>query len=387
MRVQTGLESLLHDIPVELRTGRVGLVTNAAAVTRQLESAFDALREAGLNIVALFSPEHGFFAAAPPGDKVDTLVDARTGIPIYSLYGESVRPTPEMLEGLTHLVVDLPIVGARFFTYESTLFHVMMAAAEADIDVVVLDRPNPITGVYVEGPILQDAYRSFVGMLPIPTRHGMTLGELGRMANDVLGIGVRLTVIPATGWTRDQWFDATGLPWAPPSPNMPSLDTATVYPGTCWVEGTTLSEGRGTPLPFQVVGAPGLDGYALAGRLNALELPGVRFRPVQFIPSIGKHKDTLCEGVQIHVLDREAFRPVRTVVALLAAVRDQDRNALMFLPSRVGGLLPFDRLVGNEEVRRALMAGVAWQEIVAPWEQEEMAFRAQRRRWLLYDET
>jgi len=384
MTVRVGLDSLVQPLPAFLRHARVGLVTNAAAVTRGLENAFEALRRVGLSIVALFTPEHGFFASADAGAPVDHGRDPHTGVPVYSLYGETWAPTEPMLEGVTHLLVDLPTVGARFFTYESTLVHVLRAGAHFSLPVVVLDRPNPITGRYVEGPLLREEYRSFVGLLPLPVRHGLTPGELAGFANRVLNIGAELSVIPLDGWKRSMWFDETGWPWVPPSPNIPSLDTATLYPGTCLVEGTTLSEGRGTPLPFQVVGAPGLDGQVLADVLNRADLAGVRFRPVQFTPCASKHRGRLCSGVQVHVIDRDEFWPVRTALALLAAVRDLAPDVLDFLPPREGNLHPFDRVVGNSSTRAALKGGAPWQEIVQGWDAEEQAFETERRAWLMY---
>lgn len=384
--VLTGLDMMLSALPSALRVGRVGLVTNAAAVTLDLCDCAVALHRAGVSIAAIFAPEHGLMAAVPAGEMVPHGVEPRLGTPVYSLYGDRFTPPPDVLASLTHLVVDLPDVGARFYTYVSTLIHVLHTAAGVDIPVIVLDRPNPIGGRHVEGPLLDPAYASFVGMAPVPVRHGMTVGELALLANDVLSIHASLTIIPLSGWRRVLWFDDTGRTWVPPSPNMARPQTAMVYPGTCLVEGTNLSEGRGTPYPFEVVGAPWLDGYALAERLNALELPGVHFRPTSFTPCAGKHTGDVCQGVHVHVVDREGFQPVRTGIHILAAARVQAPARFAFLPPTTGAEHPhFDLLMGNGNVRPALEQGVPAVEIAAAWMSEEEYFRQQRAAYLLYD--
>ncbi len=383
MPPEFGLDRLAVDSPPFLREGPVGVVTNAAATTADLRTAVEVLLGSGVEVAIIFAPEHGFTTGVPAGERVDHQVDPLTGVPIYSLYGERFAPPVEMLDGLTRIIVDLPDVGARFYTYVSTLVHVLRAAAQAGVPVLVLDRANPIDGVSVEGPILQEGYTSFVGMLPVPVRHGMTVGELARFANDVLDIGASLDVIPVRKWRRREMADAWGRPWVPPSPNMPHVETALLYPGMCLVEGTNLSEGRGTPYPFSVVGAPWVDGHVLAHHLNALGLFGVRFRPVSFLPCAGKYAGERCQGVQVHVTDRAQFRPVRTGIAILTTVRALYPESFTFPASGTKeDLRPFDRLIGNGKVRAQIEAGVPYEEIVAPWHEEEMAFRQQRRDYL-----
>ncbi len=383
--VITGLHRLVNEKGGMLRGKRVGLVTHAAAVTPDLQAAPDALVESGVALRALFAPEHGLESAEADADPVAHSVHPRFSIPIYSLYGETRRPTPAMLNDLDVLVFDMQDVGARFYTYLSTLFHVLTAAGEFGLPVIVLDRPNPINGLAIEGPLLEPGFESFVGVAPLPVRHGMTMGELARWLNAECNLRADLTVIPMEGWRRAMWFDDTGLPWAPPSPAMPHVSTATVYPGACLVEGTTLSEGRGTALPFELIGAPWLDAYGLAQSLNALGLPGVRFRPAQFIPSAGKHAGRLCQGVQVHVVDREALQPVRMGLHLVAACRTMAPGDFAFLPASWEGRAPhFDLLMGTSAPRAGLEAGASVAEIVALWRASEQEFHRQRAFALLY---
>lgn len=381
---RTGLDQLVAAPPVDLRGARVGLVTNAAAVTHDLRDSLWALREAGITVAALFAPEHGLATTVPAGEAVAHATEPRTGLPIHSLYRERQAPTPDQFEALTALVVDLPDVGARFYTYTSTLVAILQAATRHGLPVTVLDRPNPLTGAVIEGPGLAPGFRSFVGALPVPVRHGLTIGELARLANQRLEIGASLTIMPVAGWQRSAWFDETGLPWVPPSPNIPHPQSALIYAGTCLVEGTTLSEGRGTTLPFEVVGAPWLDGFRLAEALNALALPGVRFRPTSFVPCSSKHAHQTCQGVQFHIHDRTTFQPVRTALHLLAAARAQTPSDFAFLPPRAGERHHFDLLIGNDQVRPALAQGLPTADIIAPWAIDEAIFRRDRRPFLLY---
>jgi uncharacterized protein YbbC (DUF1343 family) len=385
MAVRTGLQLLIGERLDLVRGRRVGLVSHPAAVLPDLTGAVDALLGAGVRLVALFGPEHGFDAAAADGVGVDHSVDRRTGLPVYSLYGATREPTPEMLEGIDILVFDMQDIGARFYTLTSTLVYVLRAAARAGLPVIVLDRPNPINGRSVEGPLVEPGFESFVGMLPVPIRHGLTIGEIARYAAGRLEPGCDLTVLPMTGWERRRWFDQTGLPWVPTSPAMPHLSTATVYPGTCLIEGTNLSEGRGTALPFEMVGAPWLDGYRLASDLNARDLPGVRFRPVRFMPAAGKHAGTVCEGVQVHVLDRDAMRPLLVGLHLIAACRAQAPQSFCFLPPwRQGTPCHFDLLAGSSRLREGLEAGIRPEELVAAWAPHAAQFERERAAWLMY---
>lgn len=357
----------------------MGLITNPTGVHSNLTSTVDLLhRHPQVHLVALFGPEHGVRGEVQDGISIPSTTDPATGLPVYSLYGETRRPTPAMLQGLEALVFDLQDVGVRFYTYLTTLALAMEAAAEQGLSFVVLDRPNPITGVRVEGPLLDLRFRSFIGYLPIPLRHGLTLGELAIWFNRFGGIGVDLTVVPLQGWSRTMWFDQTGLPWIPPSPNMPTLETATVYPGTCLFEGTNLSEGRGTPRPFEWLGAPWLDGAAWAAAFNARNLPGVRCRPIHFIPTFSKYAGERCGGVQVHVCDRDRFEAVRTGLHLLETARAQAPDRFAWEASH------FDRLMGTDRVRQALDAGQPMDELVAEWTAEQRAWMEEARSCWLY---
>jgi uncharacterized protein YbbC (DUF1343 family) len=383
--IVTGLDLFISAQPDLVRGKRVGLVTHPAAVLPSLTSAVDALLDAGVRLTTLFGPEHGFDGSAADGAPVGDAVHPRTGLPVFSLYGPTQEPTPAMLTHVDVLVFDMQDVGARFYTFISTLFYVLRGAARAGKPVIVLDRPNPINGTRVEGPLVESGLESFVGSVPVPIRHGLTTGELARYVNSEHHLGADLTVVEMRGWRRDMWFDQTGLPWVPTSPGMPQLSTATVYPGLCFVEGTNLSEGRGTALPFETVGAPWLDGYELALSLNRLDLPGVRFRPVNFIPSASKHAEHRCGGVQVHVTDREAFRPVTTGLHVIAACRAQAPERFEFLSSSWEGCSPhLDLLTGVAAVREGLAAGRAVNDITASWSNVKSQFEEKRRPYLLY---
>jgi len=378
--MRNGIDVLLEQEGADLRGMRVGLITNPSGVTAGLESTIDALRRSpGVSLAALFAPEHGLSASVADGQPFASATDRRTGLPIYSLYhGQDKGPTPEMLRGLDALVLDIQDVGARFYTFISSMVEAMTAVAECGLAFIVLDRPNPISGTILEGPILDLAFQSFIGCHNIPIRHGLTMGELARLVNQERSLGAKLTVIPMAGWRREMWFDETGLPWVPPSPAMPNLATATLYPGMCLLEGTNVSEGRGTALPFQVAGAPWVDGYALAEMLNRLDLPGVRFRPSQFRPAASKWLGQLCEGVQVHVRDRQPFRAVRTALHIIAAIRQ------MYLDQFAWRERHFDLLMGSDATRLALDAGRPLEEIVASWETGLAVFARRRESCLIY---
>lgn len=383
--IKTGLEVLVTQEGERLRGHRIGLVTQSAAILPDVRSSVDALLDAGATLTALFGPEHGIDGASADAARIDHAVHEWLGIPIFSLYGAQHEPTPAMLAQVDLLVFDMQDVGVRFYTYLSTLFYVLRSAGAAGAPVLLLDRPNPISGVQVEGPLLEPECQSFVGMLSLPIRHGMTLGELACMINDEARLGADLTVLPMQGWRRSMWFDETGLPWAPTSPGIPQLSTAVVYPGACLVEGTTLSEGRGTALPFEVVGAPWLDGERLARTLNRLNLPGVRFRPVRFTPTDNKHAQLPCAGVQWHVLDRTEFCPVVTGVHVVAAIRSQHPDRFEFLATSWEGRPPhFDLLMGNARVRAGLEQGVSVEELTADWPTVAEQFHRRRHPYLLY---
>ena len=372
-----------------LRGLRVGVVANPASVDASLRHAVDRAASApGVTLAAVFGPQHGFRA-----DLQDNMIetpharDARRRVPVYSLYSETREPTAEMLAGLDALVVDLQDVGARIYTFVHTMANCLRAAARHGVPVIVCDRPNPIGGVAVEGPTLEAGYESFVGLFPIPMRHGMTIGELARLFNERFGIGAALEVIPLEGWRREMYWDDTGLPWVMPSPNMPTLDTAIVYPGGVLFEGTQLSEGRGTTRPFELLGAPWVDAEPFAARLNALGIAGARFRPVIFEPTFHKHARQPCGGVQIHVTDRRAFRPVLAGVAVMGEFHRAapDRFAWREPPYEyVHDLMPIDILAGSDRLRHAIEADVPAREIAQEWEVGTREFEAIRQPYLLY---
>ncbi|HEX2187253.1 MAG TPA: DUF1343 domain-containing protein, partial [Longimicrobiaceae bacterium] len=334
--VRPGVEVFLADPPAAVRGKRVGLITNQTGVDRAGTLTIDRLAASDdLELVALFSPEHGIRGAAAPGEKVASGTDPRTGLPVHSLYGETRKPTPEMLRGVEALVFDIQDVGARQYTYVYTMALGMQAAAEAGIPFVVLDRPNPIGGTVVEGALLDTAFATFVGMYPIPSRHGMTAGELARLFNREFGIGAEPTVVPAAGWRRDVPFDRTGLPWVAPSPNVPRLESAVHYPGTVFFEGTSLSVGRGSSHPFEQVGAPWLDAVEVAREMNMRHLPGVRFEAVSFTPERpgdGKFAGVPLRGVRLVATDRDAYRPVSAALVLLDAVYRRHREEFEWIP-------------------------------------------------------
>src|SRR6266436_8006729 len=320
--VLSGLDVLASRLSSLLRGRTVGLLSHQASVTRDLTHARQAIGAIrGVKLLRLFAPEHGLSGAAQDLVSVGAERDALTGLPVVSLYGKRLAPEPRALAGLGVLVVDLQDVGARYYTFVWTMALTMRAAARVGLPVVVLDRPNPLGGEKLEGNMPDPRFASFVGLHPLPTRHGMTIGEVAGYLNDTHGLGCDLTVVPMLGWRRAMLWEDTGLPWVAPSPNMPTPDTARVYPGGCLVEGTNLSEGRGTTRPFEWIGAPYLDGHRYAAALDAMSLPGVRFRPARFIPTFHKWAGEVCGGVQIHVTDRRRFRPFRTGIAAIAVAR------------------------------------------------------------------
>lgn len=369
-----GIDVLLRDSVRLVRGRRVGLVTNQAGVDHAGVSDVDRLRGAGIELVALFSPEHGFRGTADPGARVTSSTDSATGLPIYSLYGRTSAPTDAMLAGIDLLLVDLQDAGARYYTYLWTTVEVMRAAAGRGIPVVVLDRPNPLGGA-VQGNVLDTAFRSPVGLLAIPMRHGLTLGELARLARHDLGLATDLRIVPVAGWRRSAYFDATGLPFVPPSPNLRSLEALMHYPGLCLFEGTNLSVGRGTDHPFEQVGAPWLDTTAGLRALAAEHLPGVAFSGVRFTPvrpGDGRYAGTLVAGIRLRVTDRTAYDPTRTAIALLRVLRPR----LEYVPRQ------FDRLAGDGgELRQAAGRGSP-----IDWTRAQADFRARRSPFLLYPE-
>jgi uncharacterized protein YbbC (DUF1343 family) len=395
--VRPGISVLLDERRDLLAGRRVAVLSGPSGVLPDLTSSAAALARAA-DVRAFFGPEHGLLGAAPEAAHVAD--GEQSGVPVYSLYGEHSAPTAEQLAGIDVVVCDYQDIGTRFYTYAWTLVRLMAAAARCSVAVIVCDRPNPLGGLAVEGPGLQPGYRSLIGLHDVPIRHGLTLGELARLANAELGLGCELEVVPCQGWRRAQRWPETGLPWCPPSPNMPSHQANTVYPGTCLAEGANLSVGRGTAMPFEWVGAPWVDGPALAEALNGTGLPGVRWRAVAFTPALPPYVGEVCQGAQPHVSDLEALRPVLGGVALLAALRDLHPGRFAISPAdgiyadaaqmaargygESGGAAHFDRLAGGPELRLALEAGEAVEAIAAGWETGEAAFRARRQPYLIY---
>jgi uncharacterized protein YbbC (DUF1343 family) len=388
-RTVLGIERLCESDLGLIRGERVGLVCNQASVDHDLRHSADVLRSnQGVNLKALFGPQHGI-----RGDVQDNMVetphtlDKETGLPVYSLYSETREPTEEMLADLDVLVCDLQDVGCRIYTFVYTIANCMRAAAKFGKRVVVCDRPNPINGVSVEGNVLETEFASFVGQYPIPTRHGMTAGELARTFNSHWGINCELEVLTMEGWSRDLWFDETDAPWVIPSPNMPTLDSATVFPGTVHLEGTQVSEGRGTTRPFELVGAPYVEAAEFERHLQAIGLPGVRFRASNFLPTFQKHAGSVCGGVQIHVTDRQSFKPVLTGVAVVKACFDLYAESFRWKEppyEYVFDKHPFDVISGTDALRQSIERGDSLEEIRNSWAGGLSEFESLRSEYLLY---
>jgi uncharacterized protein YbbC (DUF1343 family) len=389
MRVKPGIEAFLSDKRGLIRGARVGAVVHPASVLPDLEHTADALLASeGFRLACLFGPQHG-----ARGEKQDNMVESEfyqdpdTGLPVHSLYGQTRRPTQEMMKDIDVLLFDLQDVGTRVYTFINTMSYCMEACAEYGKQLVVLDRPNPVNGRQVEGNLLDQEYRSFVGLYPIPMRHGMTAGELALLFKSEFGIPCDLTVIPMERWERGFWFDQTGLPWVQPSPNLPTCDSVIVYPGTVLLEGTCLSEGRGTTRPFELVGAPFIRSRQFAGELNALQLPGVWFRPVHFQPTFQKWAGQMCGGVQIHVRDREAFEPYLTGIAVIATANALYPKSFQWRDPPYEyemKKLPIHILCGGTEIPEMISRGASIEQIRRSWEKDVDAFLRLRARHLLY---
>jgi uncharacterized protein YbbC (DUF1343 family) len=397
--VQTGLDVLLEDGIGGLRGRRVGVLCHPASVNSRLVHIVDALAEARVKLTRLFGPEHGIRGEAQDMIGVEGNCDPRTGIPVTSLYGEtfeSLLPAASELAGIDVLIIDLQDVGSRYYTFIWTMAMCLQSAARAGVAVMVLDRPNPIGGAAVEGGEVLPGVESFVGLGSIPVRHGLTIGEVARLVRAGMPWGGErfnrpldcdLQIVAMRGWQRGDLFDATGLPWVLPSPNMPTVDTALVYPGLCLLEGTNISEGRGSTRPFEIFGAPFLDGYGLADRLAADGLPGVRFRPLSFRPTFHKFAGQVCGGVQLHVLDRVAFRPYLTGVAILRALRALAGEAFRWRTEKyefVSNRPAIDLLTGGDAIRRGIDAGSSLDDLRSTWQAAEDAFAERRRACLVY---
>lgn len=404
-KVKTGIDVFMEKHLDLVRGKKVGLVTNPSGRTGGLKSTAQVFYESpDIYLAALYSPEHGLRGSAQAGEYVPFFIDKHFNLPVFSLYGQSRKPEKEMFAGIDEymrsfdivdegkipessvlgrldvLVFDIQDVGTRIYTYASTMAYCMQVCAEIGLKFIVLDRPNPINGVDMEGPVLEyPEYNSFVGLYPIPVRHGMTIGELACLYNECFfDRKADLTVIPMEGWKRDMWYDRTGLPWVSPSPNMPTMETALVYPGQVFLEGTNISEGRGTTLPFHMFGAPWIDGYELCSQLNGLHLPGVTFREVWFTPTFSKYKGEICGGAQLHVLDRDSYRPFSTALHIMKVIRDSYRETFLFHEEY------FDKIMGTSRIRLSLENGGKVENILDGLSGELEQFAKLRSRYLLY---
>lgn len=387
-QVRTGFETLASSGFKELRGQRIGMISNPTGVLRDLTHEVDVLAATPeVDIVAVFGPEHGFRGVSQAGQGQPFFIDAKTGLPVYNAYNDAARMSDQFAEaGIDTVVFDIQDVGARFYTYIWTMYLAMEAAAELGLRFVVLDRPNPITGVEAEGPVLHPEHSTFVGLKPIAQQHGMTVGELAQLFNgeflpEAIGKQVDLTVVPMRNWFRDMWFEETGLPWVLPSPNMPTVDTAVVYPGTALFEATALSEGRGTTRPFELIGAPDID-HRWAEALNARNLPGVRFREAYFTPTISKQANKVCGGVQVYVEDRDAFDAIRTGLTMIVTQR-QEFPEYRWRSQDVTSFW-LDKLTGTSRARLVIDAGGDVDEIVAGWQDDLAEFRRTRDKYLIY---
>ena len=389
-KIRIGADRLLNECSELIEGKRVGVLTNHTGQLSNGQSIIDALAKSDLcKLKALYGPEHGIAGDTPDGEVVDHGHDPRYGVQVFSLYGKTHKPTPEMLKGVDVIVCDIQDVGARFYTFISTIALALEAAGEQRIPFVLLDRPNPIRGLSFDGPVRVPSLKCFVAWMPIPVTHGLTIGELAKLWNDegwlANGVKAPLSIVEMEGWKRSMWHDETGLTWVPPSPNMPSLATAVTYPGTCFVEGTSVSEGRGTSTPFQVLGAPWADPEKILKELSAFTIPGVMFSEIAFTPveipataSEPKFEGSVCRGIQLSVTDRNIVRPVYLGVAILSAFKRAHPAETVFRNRR------FDILTGNKNVRQQLERGLHPDEICKGWEDGLRAFGEVRSKYLIY---
>ncbi|WP_245954605.1 exo-beta-N-acetylmuramidase NamZ family protein [Paenibacillus flagellatus] len=385
--VLSGADRLAASAASYLEGKRFGLLTNPTGMTRDFRSTIDVCAELGsAKLTALFACEHGIRGERQAGLLFEDETDPALGIPVFSLYGKHRAPTADMLEAVDAVVFDIQDLGVRFYTYLTTLVYTMQACAKAGKELIVLDRPNPLGGVAVEGGLLRDGYQSMVGVWQVPFRTGMTIGEFARLVNDQSEPKCRLQVVPLEGWSRRMEYPETGLPWMMPSPNMPTMDTVRVYSGTCLFEGTNLSEGRGTTKPFEMIGAPWLDGKATADALNRRGLPGVVFHPVYFTPMFSKQKGELCSGIQVYVTDPQAYRAVRTGLYMLEQIQKMHPDQFQWLPPyKEGGKTFIDLLSGGDRVRLTLHEPGAAERIADDWDREAAEWAKTREAYLLYE--
>lgn len=387
--VKLGLEKILDEKLHILKSQKIGLICNQASVNHKFEHAADLFYEnSQINLTTLFGPQHGI-----RGDVQDNMVetshtkDKRTGLPVYSLYSETREPTEEMLENVDSLVFDLQDVGCRVYTFIYTMAYAMRACSKFNKRFIVLDRPNPINGIDVEGNSLKKGHESFVGLFPIPMRHGLTVGELSLLFNKEFEIGCDLEVVTMDDWERELYYDETDCPWVIPSPNMPTVDTAVVFPGTVMLEGTKVSEGRGTTKPFELIGAPYIDSQEFADSLKQLKLPGVIFRPTSFLPTFQKHKDTVCSGVFLHITERNKFEPVLTGIALIKTIFDLYETKFEWKDPPYEYEYernPFDVINGTTEIRELIERKVTLDNIKLSWQNDVKEFSDLKKKYHLY---
>jgi uncharacterized protein YbbC (DUF1343 family) len=386
--VINGLDILLQDTAA-LKNRRIGLIANQTSVSAGLDYSWSLLERSGIRLMRLFSPEHGLFSTEQ--DQIAVGRQPETGCEIVSLYGDSehtLKPDRSLLEGLDLVLFDIQDVGSRYYTYVNTLALFMDAAQGLDIEVMVLDRPNPLGGTCVEGPQLDPAFHSFVGVMPVPVRHGLTAGEIAHFYRDYKKLDLNLSVITMQGWSRSMLFPETGLPWVPPSPNMPSFQVAEVYPGMCLFEGLNVSEGRGTTTPFLMSGAPFIDPFELAAHLSPLQLEGVAFRPTWFRPTFHKYRDEVIGGIYLHVTDHSRFKPFAAGVAMTCALKELYPEHVSFLDSvyEFNDTIPaFDLLAGSGAIRSMILRGDSTETILASWLGDEAEFAAVKQNFHLYD--
>jgi uncharacterized protein YbbC (DUF1343 family) len=388
--VSSGIDRFEKIFPERFYGSKAGILIHPASVNKKLSHTKEVLlKSRKIKIKAFFGPQHGIF-----GNTQDNMIewegflDKETGIPVFSLYGKTRKPTSQMLDDIDIFIIDLQDIGARYYTFIWTMALCMEACEKKGIPVIVLDRVNPIGGHLTEGPLIKSEFTSFVGLHPLPVRHGMTIGEIALYFRDKFYQRLDLTVIPLKGWRRFFWFDNTGLPWVMPSPNMPTLETAEVYPGMCLFEGTTISEGRGTTRPFEIFGAPFIEPEKLVRRLKDFKLKGVFFRPLYFTPTFNKFSGELCGGAQIHITDREKFKPFKTAVAIIFAIKELYPHVDLWRKPPYEyefEKLPFDILSGSEKLRKDIEKGIKLKEMEQWWEEENESFEKTRKQYLIYD--
>jgi len=382
--MKIGLDLFLESEHKKFTGKRIGLVTNMTGVNENLLPSIDLFHEhPAIDLVALYAPEHGIRGDAKEGEGVDSFTDPYTGLPVHSLYGDTRKPTQEMLDDVDVVVFDLQDIGSRYYTFIYTMAYVMEACAEYGKHFVVLDRPNPISGLKTEGNLVEEDVRSFVGLLPIPNRHGMTVGELAHLFKNEYGYGCELTVVSMRAWRRHMYFDDTPLFWVPPSPNTTNIDMNILYPGTCLVEGTNLSEGRGTTKPFEWIGAPYIDGQQLAKKFNMKTIPGILARPTSFVPTYQKHKDKTCGGVQLHIVDRGKLNSLKAGLLLLELIAEMYPDDFCFRKNENNKYF-FDLLAGTKSLREMIANGKT-EEFLKSCESDLEDFNKLKEPYLLYD--